>query len=90
MGPDERGEELLVGPAPVGVGGVEKRDARFQGGVEGVAGGAFIGVAVELAHAHAAEALDADPRSARSQLHGGDLVNSHRTLCLSGARRAPA
>ncbi|CAM5268324.1 hypothetical protein SCALM49S_05047 [Streptomyces californicus] len=91
VGPDERGEELLVGPAPVGVGGVEERDARLQGGVEGVAGGAFVGVAVELAHAHAAEALDADPRPVRTQLHRGDRVGSgHQALCLSGARRAPA
>jgi hypothetical protein len=85
----ERGQELLVGAASVDVGGVDQRDAGLQRGLQGVAGGGLVGVAVELADAHGAEALDADLRApVRSEVYGRDLLDAH--VVLPGARRTPA
>ncbi len=87
---DEGRDERLVGAEAVDVGGVEERDTGGEGRLQRLAGGGLVGVAVELAHAHAAETLDTDLRASGAELRGGDLVVSHQALGLSGARRAPA
>ena len=53
---DGPADQHLVGERPVHVGGVEQRDAEVERAVDGGDGLALVGGAVELRHAHAAEA----------------------------------
>ncbi len=85
---DEGGEELLVAAEAVHVRGVEQGHAQIERDLQGLAGGGLVGVAVELAHAHAAQALDADQGSAGAEVLGGQGAAAHHAV-LSGAR-APA
>ena len=80
---DERGDELLVLPHAVHVGRVEERHAQLQGPLQ--RGPRLVGVrrTVGEAHAHTAEALHPDPRSAGAQLDRLDLVAAHGDLRTS-------
>ena len=53
---DRLPDQTLVGERPVHVGGVEESAARVEGVLDDVDRLGVVGVAVELAHAHAAEA----------------------------------
>src|SRR5205807_1259815 len=71
---DGAADELLVGVGPIHVGRVEERDAQFDSPVDGDEGFVAVAGAVELAHAHAAEALGGHDETLISERAGG---NSH-------------
>src|SRR5579875_2604528 len=73
---DRLADQPLVGVRPVDVGGVQQRHAQVQGAVDGGDRLLFVGDAVELRHAHAAEALGRDGQSLASKLaliHTGEV-----------------
>src|SRR5262249_2339996 len=67
-------EELLVGERAVHVRGVEQGHAELDGAVKGGDGLGLVARAVELAHAHAAEAEGGDLEGTElARVHGGLL-----------------
>ena len=74
LGPDGAADELLVRVRAVDVGGIEEVDAQLEGPVDGGHGLVAVAGAVELAHAHAAEALG---RHCEALAAEGTVGNSH-------------
>ena len=73
---DGAADELLVGVGAVDVGGVEEGDAELEGAVDGGDRLVVVARAVELGHAHAAEAEGGDGRALEAQ--GACLHAIHR------------
>jgi hypothetical protein len=69
---DGPADQLLVGEGPVHVGGVEEGHAEVEGTVDCGDRLGLVGLAVELAHAHAAEALGRDDEPFTAQWAGGN------------------
>src|SRR3954447_12360399 len=65
---DRVADELLVREGAIHVGRVEQSDAQLERPVDGAGGLALVGLAVELRHPHAAEALLRDLESLLSKL----------------------
>ena len=85
---DGRADQALVGERAVHVGGVEERDAEVEGAVDGRDAGRLVGGAVELGHAHAAEAEGRDGERGRGAERAA--VDGHgSSVTPAGRARSP-
>ena len=87
---DRPADELLVGVRPVDVGGVQQRHAELEGAVDRGDRLVVVAGAVELAHAHAAEAEGGDGGAVGAELSRLHRVTVGRALRSQAVSSVPA